>query len=104
MPNIDTETLCYIIENDLSRSDYEKLLNRPLTLLMNPEDRKVPQFDDNDDDSLIISPSNDLTFLNQCAAQPINLLEEELDRKRRKNQKKKRRRKLKKLGMVNGLQ
>lgn len=61
MPNIDTETLCYIIENDLSRSDYEKLLSRPL----NPEDRKAPphQFDE-DDDSLIISPTNDLTFLN----------------------------------------
>ncbi len=26
LPNLDTETLCYIIENNLSREDYESIL------------------------------------------------------------------------------
>jgi hypothetical protein len=57
LPNLDTETLCYIIENDLSRKDYEKLLTHR-RLKINPEDKSPPDLcPRKQDDDLIISPS-----------------------------------------------
>lgn len=68
LPNLDTETLCYIIENDLSRSDYEKFLNHR-RIKMNPEDKSPPELSTrkllSQEDDLIISPSQNLSFLNQ---------------------------------------
>lgn len=60
LPNLDTETLYYIINNNLSHKDYEDLINQQVAnnkIVRNGNSASCQ-------DDVIISPSKNLNFLN----------------------------------------
>lgn len=105
LPNLDSETLCQIIQNNIPLQEYEKLLATDANQQM-----------DDGDAGLVISPTKNLQFLSNGAHRQIfreraaRIYQEngelfyddeedsrlQMDKKKRKNQKKKLKRKLKK--------
>lgn len=68
LPNLDTETLVYIINNNLSPRDYEFIINQQDTQAKSSngvaKDLSMPS----SPDDVIISPSKNLHFLNNYLA------------------------------------
>eukprot|EP00347_Sterkiella_histriomuscorum_P010269 403376945 len=112
LQKLDSDTLCYIIENSLTQDDYEKIIQQNQHKLGRPIMKDIIQ---HISDDFIISPSKDVNFLCNYLSQNDDQLQDDndtysneeeddefktlkqMEKKKRKNLKKKKKRKEKKI-------
>lgn len=94
LPELDTEAICYIIENKITPKECERILKDTQGKFQNSQE-------ESDEEAYLISPAKENRCGNQidnsCSNEEDKDNEKEMEKKKKKNKKKKRKRKYKKI-------